>query len=144
MTYHVEAYYASSHRDAPELLATPEDVDALIDTLLSMPDTHRVAALFVAERVDPDTGFPDHELYLAVNGDAGVGALKYADPAGNWASSGRPETQSGAGGYRMIHERIPFPANSDIPLDLARQAVKEFLSGGRRPGCVPWQEDAYL
>jgi hypothetical protein len=33
-----------------------------------------------------------------------------------------------------------FPVDSEIPIDLIRQATKEFIaSGGERPTCVQWQ-----
>ncbi|WP_283137091.1 Imm1 family immunity protein [Rhizohabitans arisaemae] len=142
MTFHIEAYYSSSHRNGPEILCTPEDVDALIAKLVKLPESHGVAALCIAERVDPETGFPDHQFYLAVDGEARLGAVKYADTNGNWASDGYPENQSGTSTYLYFGEGMEFPPNSGIPLDLACQAVKEFLSGGgERPSCTPWQVD---
>lgn len=35
-----------------------------------------------------------------------------------------------------------FPADAEVPLDTVREAMWELLTtGGRRPGCVTWQED---
>jgi hypothetical protein len=36
-----------------------------------------------------------------------------------------------------------IPDRSAIPVELARLAAREFLTTGRRPSCVDWQEPAY-
>jgi hypothetical protein len=36
-------------------------------------------------------------------------------------------------------EEHTFPIDSEVPIDLIRQAVKEFLASGGRPSCVRWQ-----
>jgi Immunity protein Imm1 len=41
--------------------------------------------------------------------------------------------------FYMGHWR-GFPANSEIPLDLVRAAIKEFMAtDGARPECIRWQ-----
>jgi len=138
MAHHVQAYYLPSHRDNPEVLSSPEDVDALVDRLLDEPIEHSLASLYVAERQCPGEMFPDHELNLGVDRNLKVGALKYADPDGNWATLGTTD----GGYYCLMGTETPFPPNANLPLDLVRQAVKEFLaSGGQRPTSVRWQDD---
>jgi hypothetical protein len=37
-----------------------------------------------------------------------------------------------------------FMPGSEIPIDLVRQAVKEFLgSGGQVPTCIEWQKEEF-
>lgn len=60
------------------------------------------------------------------------------------ARSGATGGGDGQVAYCAIGHRREFPDHSEIPVDLVRQAVKEFLiSGGQRPECVQWQAEEY-
>ena len=136
----VEAYYLPEHRDGPEPLDTPEDIDALIDRMLNESILNSLAALYSVERPLMPAGVPDHELSVAVDAKAHVGALAFMDATGNWATLGSTDGHTDIRYYITGNER-EFPDYANIPLDLLRQAVKEFLtSGGQRPTCVVWQE----
>jgi hypothetical protein len=138
--YHVQAQYRPQHGDDPEILATPEDVDVLVDRLLGEDFDHTIAALYLVERPLLPAGVPDHEMYLAVDPQLKVGALMFMDETGNWASLGSTEGRTEIH-YALMGNDTQFPPYSDIPLDEVRRAGKEFLeTGGRRPSCVSWQE----
>ena len=139
MGYHIEAYYLSGHHDAPEILASPDDVDALVDRLLELPAATNTAARYLMERTTLSSGFPDHEMYLAVDADLRVGAIRFTDADGTWATLGNPDGRADVRYHLAGHETI-FPPHSDVRLDLVRQGGKEFLtSGGNRPECLTWQ-----
>ena len=94
MGYHVEAQYRPEHGDAPQILASHEDVDALVDHPLGEDFYHTVAALYAVERPHLPSGVPDHEMCLAVDPILKVGALTFMDETGNWASADHPTGES--------------------------------------------------
>ncbi|MET8759689.1 Imm1 family immunity protein [Lentzea sp. NPDC004782] len=38
---------------------------------------------------------------------------------------------------------VDFRPHCEIPLDRVKEALQEFTTTGRRPGCVEWREDPY-
>jgi hypothetical protein len=61
------------------------------------------------------------------------------DAEGNVVTLGSPEGR-GEVSYFIVGNATEFPDRSEIPIDLVRRAVKEFMvSGGQRPMCVQWQ-----
>ncbi|WP_078951923.1 Imm1 family immunity protein [Streptomyces sp. NRRL F-5755] len=138
MQARAEARYRLDHGEKPALLHTAEEVDALIDSLLTGPVHENMAQIHSLERESMPSGFPDHELLVGVDRDLQVGVIAYLDSDGNVVTLGSPG-RSGPVYYIQGH-MTEFPANSEIPIDLVRRGVKEFLSsGGRRPACVQWQ-----
>lgn len=134
----VKAYFKHGHGAAPVRVSTPEEVDALIDALLKEPFDNSVVALYVEGRLNK-AGVPDHELLVAVNADDQVGALNYMGSAGSFFAKGATSKYEEAVYYYMGHDR-EFPRDSALPLDVVRQAAKEFLaSGGERPEGVGWE-----
>ncbi|MEU1600234.1 Imm1 family immunity protein [Streptomyces sp. NPDC005708] len=59
----------------PLLLSTAEDVDHLIDSLLTGPPLHDAAHLLSRARPKTSAGLWDHELYVGVSKHAQVGVL---------------------------------------------------------------------
>ncbi|HEX6681598.1 MAG TPA: hypothetical protein VF062_02330 [Candidatus Limnocylindrales bacterium] len=51
MGHHVEVRYLTSHGKDPEVLSSPDEVDAFIDRLQ-------------AQRLNPDDWFPDHQFQV--------------------------------------------------------------------------------
>ncbi|WP_030273969.1 Imm1 family immunity protein [Streptomyces sp. NRRL B-24484] len=142
----LEARYRSTDMEDPVLLSTAEDVDRLVDALLTGPLWHDAAHLLSTARTRRWVGppghelyVPDHELYVGVDRDDLTGALALALPEGHVASAGGP------GSRRQVVHHVAghpteFPDDSEIPLALVRAAVKEFLSsGGRLPTCIAWK-----
>ena len=140
MQHRVEARYRREHGEAPVILSTSEDVEALIDALLTGPSYHNLAQLHSLDRPRLPSGYPDHELLVGVNRDLPVGVLAFMDAeSGNVvtldSSEGRGEVP-----YLIMGQLTEFPDHSEVPIELVRQAVKEFLAtGGKRPSCVQWQ-----
>jgi len=146
MGYHAEAYYLTSHGDDPEMLSSPEDVDAFIDRLLEQPIENNLAEMYLVERLQPEESFPNHQFYVGVDRERGVGALKFNDADGGFASWAPWDAEADSPSYYcLMGNETEFPAGSDVPIDFVRRAVKEFLaSGGQRPTSVQWQEDTTL
>jgi len=137
-----EARYRLEHGEEPELLRTAEEVDAVIDALLTSPVgpvRENLAQIHSLERELLPSGYPDHELLVGVDRDLQVGLLSFMDADGNVATLGPPESRTDPV-YYIQGQMTEFPAHSEIPIDLVRRAAKEFLIlGGQRPTCVQWQ-----
>jgi hypothetical protein len=124
----------------PVLLSTADDVDRLIDALLAGPPLHDAAHLVSRARPKTTAGWWDHELYVGVDRAAQVGALALSAPeVGHIASAGAPGSRSGVA-YHVACHWTEFPGDSEIPVALVREAMKEFLrSGGAVPTCIEWK-----
>jgi len=146
MGYHLEAYYLPSHREGPQMLSSLEEVDEFIDGLLAQPEDFNLAELYLVERLNPDERFPSHQFFVGVDRKQGMGALKYNDANGGFASWAPWNADSEEPVfYNYVGTATEFPPASEIPIDHVRQAVKEFFSsGGQRPASVQWQEDTTL
>jgi hypothetical protein len=142
LTQHsIEALYRPEHIGKLEVITTLAGVDTMIDALLAGPENENLAQVFSRERPLLPAGVHDHELLAGVDKDRMVGVLAFRDD-GNWASLG--SEGRGIVLYYITGHPAEFPDRSEIPVDLARQAVKEFLvSGGQRPECVQWQEPKF-
>ena len=137
MKYSIVAYYTSSD---PTVITEPDEVDTFIGDLLEAGYDHSIAKLHIRERPPSAAGFPDHMLRVAVNADDKVGGLAYIGPNAGGFSKGQLSRYDEVVYYYAGHDH-EFPRDSEIPLTLVSEAVKEFLvSGGERPTCVQWQD----
>lgn len=138
MTYTAEVYYLHEHDGHPVIVRTDDEVDAFVNALLTQPPSNSMANLYIVER--PHTnGYPDDELGVGVYADGGVGGLWYFGDGGTWHSLGA-ESSRGEVVYFYMGNDTQFPIDSEIPLSVVRQGIKEFLvTGGHRPTCVSWQ-----
>jgi hypothetical protein len=135
----VEVYYRRGHRENPPILTSSDDVDRLIDVLLTGEEFCNMADLHSLDRELLPSGYPDHELLVGVNRSLPVGVLEFMDADGNRVTLG-PETGRGEVVYHVAKNPTEFPNRAEVPIELIRQAVKEFvMSGGQRPTCVEWQ-----
>jgi hypothetical protein len=126
MNNRVQAYYRNEHGEDPVLLQGASDVDALIDVLLASRPSENLAALHSLARPLMPAGVPDHELL--------VGAFVSLDSS----------KEEGSVFYSIMGSATEFPVDSEVPIGLVREAVKEFLSsGGRRPNCVQWRKPEF-
>jgi hypothetical protein len=138
----VKAYYKHEHDAEPLRLETAADADRFIDGLLSEDYEHSVAALYVEGRINA-AGAPDHELLVAINNEDGdVGALRYMGGGGNYYSRGQAGGDKEVTYYYTGSDR-EFPADSEIPIEAIRRAVKEFLVTSERPTAVEWQDESF-
>lgn len=141
MAHTVEAYFRHEHGDHPVIVGTDEQMDDLIDQLLAEPFANSIAALYSLDRPLNPAGVPDHELCLAINAKAGVGALRYQGER-VWFSQGTPSGRDEVF-YLYMGNDTDFPHDSEISIGLLRQAAKEFLNrAGERPTCLAWQTDS--
>ncbi|MFE4701195.1 Imm1 family immunity protein [Streptomyces sp. NPDC001935] len=124
----------------PVLLSTSGDVDRLVDALLTGPALHDAAHILSRARSRVSAEFPDHGLYVGVSRNANAGALALTAPeVGHVASAGNPGSGSGVA-YHVAGHWTEFPDDSEIPIVLVREALKEFLhSGGSVPDCIEWK-----
>jgi hypothetical protein len=140
MKARAEARYRRGHREQPELLQSVEDIDALIDSLLTGPANENLAQIFSLERELMPSGAPDHELLVGVDRNLRVGLLAFMDAEGNVVTQGASDTRVDPA-YCITGHRTEFPEHAEISIDQVREGAKEFLaSGGQRPTCVPWKE----
>jgi hypothetical protein len=139
MSHSIEALYRREHVESPAIISSPEDVDALIDSLLTGAVDENLAQLFSLQRSTLPSGDPNHELLVGVDRELQVGVLAFMDD-GNEVSLGPLSSSRGEVVYCIMRHATEFPDRSEVPLELVRRAVKEFLvSGGQRPTCVEWQ-----
>ncbi len=112
----------------------------MIDALLTGPAFHTMAQVHSLEREKLPSGDFDHELLIGVDAAFQVGAITFMDVSGNYATAGAPGSREEPV-YHIMGHLTEFPEESEIPIGLVRQAVKEFISsGGCRPECVAWKE----
>lgn len=140
MSYTASAYYRRGHRDNPVHLESPADLDAMIDDLLSDADDgdNSVAAVHINERSLTEHGYPDHELRIAIDAPRQLGALRYMADLQAWYAQGKLNPREQVEYFYTGHDE-QWPRDSDLTLDLIRDAVKQFLdTGGSRPTAPDW------
>ncbi|MFD4905175.1 Imm1 family immunity protein [Kitasatospora purpeofusca] len=147
MSLRAEVRYRRGRIEPPDHLDSLEDVDVLIDELLAGPVNENLAqiihldreAIVIGDPGRPGTEIPDHELQAGVDKELQVGVVLFIDRSGNFVTAG-PADSRNAPEYYLAGHWTQFRDQVEIPLDLVREAVKEFLtSGGQRPTCVSWK-----
>jgi hypothetical protein len=142
-THTLKAFYRRADGDAGVLITMPEQVDQLIDAMLTEPFENSVATLYVPERPRNSRGYPDHELRVGLYPEAKVGSLRFAGPADGttaaWYSVGQHSSREEVFYYYMGHDE-EYPQDSELPIEDIRAAVKEFLATSERPASVEWQD----
>jgi len=135
MGYVLEVTY--KHGQGTRVLRTASDIDAFVEELLGAgPDYTSATVYAIDEETDAD---PEHELVIGVDQQSGLGAVRYAGTDGEWFSQGESTNPDGVKFlyYGTAHD---FPADSEVPLGIVRQALSELLSvEGQRPESVTWQ-----
>lgn len=141
-TYTLKAFYRRADGDAGIIIETAEQVDQLIDVMLTEPFENSVATLYVPERPRNSRGYPDHELRVGLYPEAKVGSLRFTGPVDGttaaWYSVGQPSSREEVFYYYMGHDE-EYPQDSEVPLEDIRVAVKDFLATGERPASVGWR-----
>lgn len=134
----LDVYYIRGHGDTPIVVSTADEVDALIDQVSAESPEQAPILMEVHMSGDPFT----QGLDVGVNGINGV--LRYSGrdwPEGVY-STGGTSAESEPLAYFYMDMWTEFPSNSEVPLAVVRQAVREFLeTNGGRPTCVEWQPD---
>lgn len=139
MVTRAEAYYRREHRESPAVIETAEDVDRMIDYLLSGEEWHTAASVGSTDRPLLPSGSTDHEFLVGVSPQKVAGVITFGCGGQTLATLGAVDSGDELR-YHIAGHDYYFPGNSEIPLDRVREAVKEFVfSGGQRPTCVDWQ-----
>ncbi|MFD7158825.1 Imm1 family immunity protein [Kribbella sp. NPDC059898] len=142
MTYTIAAYYKHGHGQDPVIISTPEQVDELVDALLAESFDNTVAALYIRERHKTGKGRPDHELRVGVGPERKLGSVRYAgvvdEQRGAWYIGGQPIRHDEVY-YEYMGSPQDFPADAEVPLDVVRQVIQEFLASGTRPPSAQWK-----
>ncbi|MFC7620475.1 Imm1 family immunity protein [Microlunatus sp. GCM10028923] len=134
----VEAWW---QHGAASILSTDGDVDAMIDSMVRSGADYSVASLTCPDRPTLPSGLPDHELRIAAL--CTRGGILYGGPAdgadGTWYAAGTladdPPLE-----YFHLGKDEEWPADSLVPIDLVRAAVKDFMiNRGDRPTGVEWR-----
>lgn len=137
------AVFMEEHWHAPVLLDSEHVIDAMLDALIVAGPLHNAAQLMSLDRQMLSSGLPDHIFLVGVSAGGQFGILSYSTgeegaliPAG--------EATAPVATYMLNTYPREFLEPAEVPIDLVRQAVKEFvLSGGRRPTCLEWREEPY-
>ncbi|AXX33289.1 hypothetical protein KCV87_26075 [Actinosynnema pretiosum subsp. pretiosum] len=133
----LEVYYRPDHGQEPLIVRTPDEVRRLFADWLRDFPTGSVALATVHLVEDPWGA----ELSVGVDGDKGV--LRYSgdEPGGNGHYSRDPESgNTDPAIYYFFTADHEYPPHSEIPVTAVESAVLEFMSTGRRPTCVEWQD----
>lgn len=132
----IRIYYHPDHRDNPVIAATPAEVNAFIDDLLTQPYDLSMADCYP---VEAPAGEAAPALSVGVDPERGVGGLAFQTPNGRWFSKGQVSEYEEVV-YCFYGTEREFPRDSEIPEAGLRAAVVEFLeAGGKRPINVEWQ-----
>ena len=122
------------------------DATALIDEILTLDHTDWESTLLVGDVEFHQTArgpYPDHQMRVSVRPSAGYAALNYADnadPAMSIANSYNPRRPL-PGIYLIFNggTGAVFPQAAAIPIEHARDALREWLQTRRRPTCIEWR-----
>lgn len=129
----IEAWYDSNASGATTV-TTAEDLDRVLDAIAAM-EGPTLAELYTDG--DPDKS----SLEIGLDGERA--SLRYlGDDAPNGAYSKGGTFAPPPGGevlYYYMRNPREYPADAEIPVEVARKAAHDFFSsGGRRPSGVAW------
>lgn len=130
----LEAWYEPGQEE-PLILREQVDVDAMFDRMLSWAATDPVPPM---AEIDFVGGEHWAVLHFGVRTDRGF--VSHVDPSGSVvSSSGRSEPARVT--YDYMGEATPVQGNTEVPVSLIRQAVRDFVrTRGSRPEGIAWQE----
>ncbi|HEY0692609.1 MAG TPA: Imm1 family immunity protein [Kribbella sp.] len=142
MSVRIKAYYKHGHGENPVILETAQDADALVDAMLSEEFDNSVAALYADTRPKASSGYPDHELRIALFTECKIGGIRYGggDTKDVTYVPGKTSEREEVF-YNYMHHDEGWPADSEVSIEQVRQAVRELVEGnGARPGSFEWKE----
>lgn len=139
MSFTARAYYEHGHDHNPVVIATVEDVQALVDAMLRQPVENSAAALYIAERPRHEIGVPDHELRFGALADRRLGSIRYVNGLDAWYAVGVQNGPDPVSYQYMGHDEL-FPADSLVELDALVAVITDFLASGaeHRPDGASW------
>ena len=125
-------------------LRTEEEIDSFLVELSEAGWEYTSASVYaLVEDAETD---PDHEMIIAFDKNTGLGAVRYSggeaipgSEATEWFSVG-DRVNAGGVEFAYFGTGHEFPDNSEVSLDVVRQAMWELLTNrGGRPTNVQWQ-----
>ncbi|OLR94101.1 Imm1 family immunity protein [Actinokineospora bangkokensis] len=120
-----------AHREGEPLIVvrTDAELDALIDRVRDETREHRCPAA-IQVVLNGNTGYPILEVGLGQS----TGFIHYhADDAARTIGDGDPDAVAE---YVYMGNLSEVPADSEVPIEVVRQGLHEFLSTGRRPSVL--------
>ncbi|HEX5406852.1 MAG TPA: Imm1 family immunity protein [Pseudonocardiaceae bacterium] len=90
-------------------------------------------------RSDTGSGRQSPVLYPGFHLELGAVYYSGRDARGPYYTRGEGQPGGSPLVYMYATSDNELPSNSEIPVELVRQAVHEFADTGRRPTCVSWQ-----
>lgn len=127
----------SYDREDPVTVSTVDELDAMLDRIVAVERYRRDPVMAEVTSVDEQRvlqiglGYPTFSVLqwydLTVDGPEAL------------VSEGTTDA-SGFGGYNYGGTWTEFDATTAVPVDVARDAVREFAETGSRPTCVSWRE----
>ncbi|MFC6090828.1 Imm1 family immunity protein [Saccharothrix lopnurensis] len=135
----LEAWYDEEQDDAVTV-RTQAELDAVLDAVAAW-DGRVIVHLKPARPVD--VNMRRRTLDVGVHGNSDRGALVYDSPDGRWYSKAAFDTSANRDErilYYYMNSDTEYPADSEIALDVVRQAAHEYLATeGQRPTSPTWQ-----
>jgi hypothetical protein len=124
--------------DGDATLSTPADVDTVLDEVQRKVSGQGALLMLIGPADDAEGNGP--LLQVGIDGDKGV--LTYdgeSAPDGLLSHGGDVD---GLVFYSYQGTKAEFPASAEVPYDVVKQAVKEFLrTDGARPSTPEWRAD---
>jgi hypothetical protein len=139
MSFTARAYYQDGHEDDPVVIATSEDVRALIDAMLEQPFQNSAVTLYIQERPLHEIGVADHELRFGVLAARKLGSISYVNGLEAWYARGAQDAD-GPVRYQYMGNEELFPADSLAELEVLFAVTTNFLTTGaeQRPEGADW------
>lgn len=129
----LDMYYLREHDDAPVVVATLDEVDSLIDRVRDRSSVAAPIVMDVHLAGDPYS----QGLDVGISKECGVVRYSGREWPGGVVTVGEGSSDGDEKSYFYMGSWRGFPADSEIALDLVRDAVKEFMrTDGARPTCV--------
>jgi Immunity protein Imm1 len=133
MKARLKIYFEYEHGDDPVYVDTPEGVDTLLDQVAAdyWHDWPVLLEVTIADSVGKE------HMHAGVYHDRGM--VWYSSPEQPACYSKGVSHDDELTYYYMENDR-QFPSDADVPLDVVKLAVREFMvTHGDRPSNVTWQ-----
>ena len=116
----------------PTTVATTAELDAVLDRLAAE------ASLDAPPLIALD--MPDQQRSMLVGLRGPVGVLNFVDFSTGRGSASKADTNGAqTPPYFYCGEWTAVPADAELPIEVVRQAARDFLDTGERPNSVTWQ-----
>lgn len=129
--------FTIEYGDAPELIEDIDSVDRLDAELDRIAHESRAGDLPYLVTLTAPSG---RSLAIGVGADSSVLSWSDEDAEHPYFTSRGGSTDTEPVGFSYGGEWTEFPPSAAVPVGVARQAAREFVHTGERPGSVDWHE----